>query len=137
MTELLIAAVSGAGLTIGVAVIVLVISLKLSTSNGERESARVQVATLTADNKAKDAAIAALTGNLKTANSRVEALDAENRKLRAAQPVGGSFDRLFPPEATAGADSGGGQDAVPGSKNGSAATAPDPTGPDGLLKPGE
>ncbi len=129
MTELLISVVTGAGLTVGVAAIILVLSLKLSSAKDDARTQAVIATGLTEQAKAKDATIAMLTSELKTANARVEAIDAENQKLRASQPVAGSFDRLLQ-EARSGVADGGASPAVVPDH-----AAPAKDGPDALLDP--
>jgi hypothetical protein len=95
-----------ASLTIAVAGALLTLSLKLGSAKDDARTQAVIATGLTEQNKAKDAQIATLATDLKTANARVEALDAENQKLRASMPVAGSFDRMLQ-EARSGVADGG------------------------------
>ena len=108
-------ATSSAGVTVVTIGAVFMTSWWLRDAKDAAARYSAQAATLTEQLKASAALVADLTGKLKTANARVEALDVENQKLRTSQPVAGSFDRLRA-EAAAENSHGTGPGVVPDHK---------------------
>lgn len=129
MSDLAIQALITGGSVIGVAVIVLYLALKLSSAKDDSQRYSTQLVAAQKDGDAKSLVITSLTTDLKTANARVEALDAENQKLRAAMPVDGSYQRLLSSAAAQATSGGAGGAVVPDGKPAA------PSGIDELLDP--
>lgn len=126
---LIAVATSGAGVTVVTVGAVFMATWWMRDAKDAAARYAAQNATLAEQAKASTATISTLTADLKTANARVEALDAENQKLRAAQPVAGSFDRLLQDAAPKAANGGPGGGVV------SDGPGADKSGPDALLDP--
>jgi len=122
-------ATSGAGVTIVAVGAVFMATWWMRDAKDAAARCAAQNATLAEQAKASAATISTLTNDLKTANARVEALDAENQKLRAAQPVAGSFDRLLSSAASSTANGSASTGGVSDHK------AAIPSGADDLLDP--
>jgi len=126
---LIAVATSGAGVTVVTVGAVFMATWWMRDAKDAAARYAAQNATLAEQAKASAAIISTLTNDLKTANARVEALDAENQKLRAAQPVAGSFDRLLSSAASSTANGSASTGGVPDHK------AAIPSGDDDLLDP--
>lgn len=135
MSELIIASVSGAGVTVTVAICVTLLGLRLSDAKERLADARVSdakreaaIATAEANNKV-------LAARAELAEKRLRDADALISEMVRDLPVDGSFERLLRAYSRARSLDGAG---------GAAATEPVPnkpatsgTGSDDLLKPGD
>lgn len=132
MSDLAIAALSGAGVTVTVAIAMLYLGLRLSSAEQSAADARVDSANRRGQGAIDAATIAQLQAQLKLVTTRAEALDDELAKQGASGDVVGAHARVLQrwqaermPDGAAGNDT---RDGVHPASDAAPADKPKPVG---------